>query len=166
MVTHIRPSTDRFTCRDWQARATRLTDSVFGPALSRPCHPSTQSPFARMRRYLMHQCIGTVSGHYPTFFAHMDSCDEPKGSLRLQVFPYSKGLCRLSSRPAASWPLPTLSPQVFPMVPGPLPRWSLWCTRSFLPITRRPSPCCNRVGLTTNTHTATSVWTRISRLFE
>ena len=36
---------------------------------------------------------------------------------------YTAGLCRLSPVPAGRWPFPTLSPQVFPQVPGPLPRW-------------------------------------------
>ena len=34
------------------------------------------------------------------------------------------GLCRLSPAPAERWSFPTLSPQVFPQVPGPLSRWA------------------------------------------
>ena len=33
------------------------------------------------------------------------------------------GLCRLLPAPAGRWSFPTLSPQVSPQVPGPLPRW-------------------------------------------
>jgi hypothetical protein len=33
------------------------------------------------------------------------------------------GPCRLLPAPAGRWSFPTLSPQVFPQVPGPLPRW-------------------------------------------
>ena len=34
------------------------------------------------------------------------------------------GLCRLPLASAGSWIFPTLSPQVFPQVPGPLSRWA------------------------------------------
>jgi hypothetical protein len=33
------------------------------------------------------------------------------------------GLCRLLPVPAGNWPFPTLPLQIFPWVPGPLPRW-------------------------------------------
>ena len=56
------------------------------------------------------------------------------------------GLCRLSQAPAGRWPFPALSLLILPWVPGPLPRWLLWCTFPFLPIGHRPSPLLQRVG--------------------
>jgi len=47
--------------------------------------PSTQSPFARSGGYpSRHGIAYRVSGHYPTFIAHTDSCARPKGSYRLR----------------------------------------------------------------------------------
>ena len=60
--------------------------------------------------------------HYPLIIAHTGSCTRPKPSRCLRS-PYTAGLCRLSPVPAGRWPFPTLSPRVFPQVPGPLPRW-------------------------------------------
>ncbi len=60
--------------------------------------------------------------------------------------PPAVGLCRLSQVPAGKCPFPALSPQIFPRMPGPLPRLSKWCTYSFLPTWRRPSPIPKWVG--------------------
>jgi hypothetical protein len=54
------------------------------------------------------------------------------------VVPWSAGLCRLLPAPAGKWPFPTLSLRIFPWALGPLPRWSPWCTCSFLPMELRP----------------------------
>ena len=63
-----------------------------------------------------------------------------------------KGLCRLSLVPAGRWPFPALSLLILPWVPGPLPRWLLWCTFPFLPIGHRPSPIVQRVGYQQHPH--------------
>jgi hypothetical protein len=55
-------------------------------------------------------------------------------------------LCRLLRAPAGSRPFPALFPQIFPRVPGPLPRLPPWCSSSFLPTGLRPSPIPNKVG--------------------
>ena len=60
--------------------------------------------------------------------------------------PPAMGLCRLSQVPAGTWSFPALSPQIFPRMLGPLPRLSEWCTCSFLPTRRRPSPMPKWVG--------------------
>jgi len=75
------------------------------------------------------------------------------------VFPPPIGLCRLSSLPAAPRPFPTLSLRIFLYVPGPLPRWLLWCIYPFLTTRLRPSQRCHPVGAFTMIHaSATSAW--------
>ncbi len=61
--------------------------------------------------------------HYPFLIAHTGSCARPTPSHSLRLWPRSVGPCRLLPAPAGRWSFPTLSPQVFPQVPGPLPRW-------------------------------------------
>ena len=56
------------------------------------------------------------------------------------------GLCRLSPVPAGCWSFPTLSLQVFPWMPGPIPRRLPRCLCPFLPRGLRPSPRFDRVG--------------------
>jgi len=63
-----------------------------------------------------------------------------------------RGLCRLSLVPAGRWPFPALSLLILPWVPGPLPRWLLWCIFPFLPIGHRPSPLLQRVGYPHHPH--------------
>ena len=83
----------------------------------------TESPFALSRRYPSRCNIFCHIGkHYPPIIAHTGSCARPKPSRCLRS-PYTAGLCRLSPVSAGRWPFPTLSPQVFPQVLGPLPRW-------------------------------------------
>lgn len=72
--------------------------------------------------------------------------------------------CRLLRAPAGSRPLPALSPRIFPQMPGPLPRRSPWCTRSFLPTGLRPSPSPKWVGTPQHFRTTTSVRALFSRL--
>ena len=62
------------------------------------------------------------------------------------------GLCRLPLAPAGRWPFPALSLLIFSRVPGPLPRWLLWCIFPFLPIGHRPSPILQRVGYPHHPH--------------
>jgi hypothetical protein len=65
-----------------------------------------------------------LRGHYPSFLAPTDSCASPIASLLLRLLTSSMGLCRLSPVPAGYWTFPVLSPQFFPWVSGPLPRWA------------------------------------------
>jgi hypothetical protein len=81
-----------------------------------------------------------------------------------RVPPCALSLCRLLRTPAGSRPFPALSPQIFPQVPGPLPRCSPWCTYSFLPTGHRPSPFPNKVGTPKKSRTTTSVRRLFSRL--
>jgi hypothetical protein len=114
---------------------------------STQCPPCTESPFAPSGCY---PSGGGLSGHleryYPSLIAHTGSCARPTPSYLLRPWPRSVGPCRLLPAPAGRWPFPTLSPQVFPRVPGPLPRWALWCIRPFLPMEQRPSPHIYWVG--------------------
>ena len=87
--------------------------------------PSTQSPFAHSRCYLpWGDVVRLLRGHCSPFPAHTDSCAKPAGSPFLRFFPRSESLCRLLPAPAASGFFPTLSLQIFPQMPGPLPRRS------------------------------------------
>jgi hypothetical protein len=94
----------------------------------------------------------------------MTSCDRPKPSHRLRLLPWSAGLCRLLPAPAGSRPFPTLSPRVFPWMPGPLSRRCAGCTYPFLPPHRRPSPSYHRSALPQIPTLATSEWKEISQL--
>ena len=85
---------------------------------------------------------------YPLFLTPTGSCARPHPSRRLRSPPWPTGLGRLLPAPAGRRSFPTLSPRIFPQVPGPLPRRSPWCSCPFLPTGLRPSPCCNRVGTT------------------
>ena len=88
-----------------------------------------------------------VRGHYPSFIAHMTSCDRPNPSHRLRPWPWSAGPCRLLPAPAGRWPFPTLSPHVFPWVLGPLSRRFVRCSYPFLPPQHRPSLTYRRSAL-------------------
>jgi hypothetical protein len=89
-----------------------------------------------------------IGEHYLSFIAPTGSCVRPNPSQRLQLSTYALGLCRLSPVPAGRWPFPALAPRYFPRMPGPIPRWSLWCSRPFLPRGLRPSPRRERLGTT------------------
>jgi hypothetical protein len=86
--------------------------------------PRAQSPFARLRCYLFRRDVFCISSEGVT---------PPSSLLRTHApvqyppilfgSPYSTGLCRVSPVPAGYWTFPVLSPQIFPQVSGPLPRW-------------------------------------------
>ena len=60
-----------------------MSSSGSGPV---PEPPSAQSPFARSRRYRPRQGVmHLVGGRYPSFLAHMGSCDRPNSSTRLRL---------------------------------------------------------------------------------
>ncbi len=80
------------------------------------------------------------------------------------VAPNTAGLCRLSPVPAGRWSFPTLSPQVFLWLPGPLPRWA---PMVHLPVTSHRNIGllrARRISFPTTPHTATSVWPKFSEL--
>jgi len=81
-----------------------------------------------------------------------------------RVSPCALSLRRLLRTPAGRRPFPALSPQIFPQLPGPLPRRSLWCTYSFLPTGHRPSPFPKQVGTPQKSRTTTSVRRLLTRL--
>ena len=81
-MTPIHPTSPRFTCRTRSSHVAAASDSVFGASHENP--PSAQSPFARSGYYpLRRGILYPVSGRYPTFIAHTNSCARPKGSYRL-----------------------------------------------------------------------------------
>jgi hypothetical protein len=87
--------------------------------------PSTQSPFAHRRCYLpWGDVVRLLRRHYSPFPAHTDSCAKPCWLSLPSFFTRSESLCRLLPAPAASGFFPTLSLQIFPQMPGPLPRRS------------------------------------------
>src|SRR5271166_2739851 len=59
---------------------------------------------------------------------------------------------------------PALSLQIFPRIPGPLPRWLTRCAYPFLPLSHRPSPNSHRVGCSTLIRSTTSERGVLSRL--
>jgi hypothetical protein len=120
-LARIRPSWLWFACDARPIfKGTLDPGSMSGSA---PGPPSAQGPFARFGRYPSRRSLmGCVSGHYPAFIAHTDPCAEPNPSRRLRSLPWSASLRRLSPVPAGRWPFPTLSLQIFPWMPGPLPR--------------------------------------------
>ena len=63
-----------------------------------------------------------------------------------RVPPCALSLRRLLRTPAGRRSFPALSPQIFPQLPGPLPRRSPWCNYSFLPTGHRPTPSPKWVG--------------------
>jgi len=99
MVTHIHPARPWFTCRN-RPVFNGSSYPVLCPE-SNQDHPSAQSPFARPRCYLgRHGLSDRVSGRYPTFIAHTDSCARPIRSHRLRssLFRWVFAACRHSLR--------------------------------------------------------------------
>ena len=129
------------------------------------CPPCTESPFAR-RQVLPGSGAASqrrLSRRYPAFFAPMGSCAGPKPSRALGSPCYADP-GRLLRAPAGRWPFPTLSPRVFPRMPGPLPRRLRKCTGlmpSFL-TTAFPNYSVGRRSA--NSHSGTSEWGGISGL--
>src|SRR5208283_1595897 len=118
--------------------------------------PSTQSPFARCRRYLHRRDVYRLLGErYLSLIALTDSCAGPVTSPRLRPWPSSRSLCRLLSAPAASRTFPTLSLRIFLRMPDPIPRQvpRSACACFFLRVIGLPH-ACNRSAsplLPTNT---------------
>jgi hypothetical protein len=138
MLTHIHPSQHPFTCRIRPIFNGTVNPGPESGAVQGP--PGAQSSFARTRRYLVRRGVShPVRGHYPSFIAPTSSCVRPHSSPWLR-FSIPRGLCRLSSVPAARWSFPTLSLRVFPSMLGPLPRRCARCLYPLLLRHHRPSP--------------------------
>ena len=72
--------------------------------------------------YLLH-----LGGHYSPIIATTGSCASPDSSARLRVSPSATGLRGSLSVPASTGTFPSLSPNVFPQMPEPVPRWPSRC---------------------------------------
>ena len=122
MLAHIRPFLQWFACKTRPIFNGIVVPGSVSRTIQGP--PRAQSPFARLRRYLSRRNVFCISSEGVT---------PPSSLLRTHApvqcppilfgSPYSTGLCRLSPVPAAHWTFPVLSPQIFPQVSGPLPRW-------------------------------------------
>ena len=139
MLAHMRPFLTWFSHRLVPtSRCDRL------PALCLDAHlgpPSAQSPFARSGCYRRRSAVNaSLEGRYSFVIALTNSCVRPPPLLTLSAQLYMPGLCRLLPVRAARWPFPTLSLQVLPEMPRPLPRRLAGCTCLFLPLQHRPSP--------------------------
>jgi len=123
MLAHIHPFLRRFACKIRPIFNGLITPGSVSRTIQGP--PRAQSPFARSRRYLFRRDVSCISSEGITppsllLLAHAPVQHPPV----LFGFPYSAGPCRLLPVPAGSWTFPMLSPQIFPQVSGPLPRWA------------------------------------------
>lgn len=145
MLAHIRPSLQWFACKhrpifNGLAVPGPVSRTIQGP-------PRTQSPFARLRRYLFRRavlCITSEGVAPPSLLLRTHAPDHPPPVLFGS--PYSTGLCRLSPVPAGRWPFPTLSLQSLHRRLDPYPGMPLRCTRPFLPGKLQPQPRCTYFG--------------------
>jgi len=122
MLAHIHPILQRFACEHRPFFNGIVNPGPVSRTIQGP--PRVQSPFARLRRYLFRRDV---------FCTSSEGVTPPSSLLRTHApvqyppalfgSPYSAGLCRLSPVSARYWTFPVLSPQIFPLVSGPLPRW-------------------------------------------
>ena len=114
------------------------------PALRLDAHlepPSAQSPFARSTVLPPPEwCQCTLGRTLLLRHRSYELMRQTTPLLTLSAQLYVSGLCRLLPVPAAKWPFPTLSLQVLPEMPRPLPRRFAGCTCLLLPLQHRPSP--------------------------
>ena len=99
-------------------------------------------PLCLKKRYTVYQrdVVHLLRGHYPSFIARTDSCARPVAfpDLWPNLVPVILAGCY---RPLlVNRSFPTLSLQVLPKMPGPLPRRFAGCTYLLLPLQHRPSP--------------------------
>jgi len=80
-----------------------------------------------------------------------------RNPLTASVLPLYHESLQVAAAPAGSRPFPALSPRIFPQVPGPLPRRSLWCSYSLSSHRTSAFPCPSQGRQPTNSHTTTSV---------
>jgi hypothetical protein len=122
MLAHIHPFLRWFACKTRPV----FNGVVIPGSVSRTIQgpPRVQSPFARLRRYLFRRdvfCISSEGVTPPSSLLRTHAPDQYPPVLFGS--PYSTGPCRLLAVPAVYWTFPVLSPQIFPQVSGPLPRW-------------------------------------------
>ena len=123
MLTHIHLFLQRFACEHRPIFNGVVLPGPVSRTIQGP--PRVQSPFARLRRYLSRRdffCISSEDVTPPSSLLRTHAPDQNPPAFF--GFPYSTGPCRLLSAPAGSWTFPVLSPQFFPWVSGPLPRWA------------------------------------------
>ena len=164
MLAHIHPFPFRFAYGLVSLQGPALPGSASRCSLSCRNYQVPRAPLPRAGVTCSGGTFRPIRGRYPSFLAPTDSCARPSSSRCLRLSPWSVSLCRLSPVPAGWWPFPTLSLQVFPWMPGPLPRRLPWCPYPFLPRGLRPSPLYDKVGDLATPHAATSAWRYISRL--
>jgi len=122
MLAHIHPFLQGFACKTKPIFNGLATPGPVSRTIQGP--PRAQSPFARLRRYLLRRdvfCIPSEGVTPPSslLWTHAPVQSPPV----LFGSPYSTGPCRLLPAPAGYWTFPVLSPQIFLQVSGPLPRW-------------------------------------------
>ena len=133
MLTHIHPSRLQFTCR------TRpITEGSSHLWLTHPGPTRCPEPLCPLRvlpfeGWCFPPPREALPPHHRSYGLMRQTKTLPPPSI------YTAGLCRLSPVPAGRWPFPTLSPQVFPQVPGPLPRW--------VPLVHLPVSSQRNIGL-------------------
>jgi len=161
---HIHPSPIRFAYEPVPIQGRAHPGSASRCFLSYRNHQVPRAPLPLPGVTCSGGTFRPIRGRYPSFIALTDSCARPPILPPPRLSPCLAGLCRLSPVPAGWWPFPTLSLQVFPWMPGPLPRRLPWCLCPFLPRELRPSPRHDRVGVLATPRAATSARTFISRL--
>jgi len=122
MLAHIHPFLPRSACKTKPI----FNGVVIPGSVSRTIQgpPRAQSPFARLRRYLFRRDVFCISSEGVTPPSLLLRTHAPiQNPPILFGSPYSTGPCRLLPVPAGYWTFPVLSPQIFPQVSGPLPRW-------------------------------------------
>jgi hypothetical protein len=122
MLAHIRPFLQWFACKTRPVFNGIVVPGSVSRTIQGP--PRAQSPFARLRRYLLRRdvfCISSEGVTPPSSLLRTHPPDQYPPILFGS--PYSTSLCRVSPVPAGYWTFPVLSPQIFPQVSGPLPRW-------------------------------------------
>jgi hypothetical protein len=148
MLTHLHPYRTWLTCGH---------RSTLRRGLSRPCvrtapgpakHPEPLCLVEALARPA--ECPAPRQQTLPCLHRSYGLMRQSKSLPPPRASPRMAGLCRLSSVPAGRWTFPTFTLRTLPDVPGPIPRWPLRCTYSFLPSGQRPSPTLQRVGAPQN----------------
>jgi hypothetical protein len=122
MLAHLHPFLPWFACRTRSVFHGIVVPGSVSSTFQDP--PRAQSPFARLRRYLFRRDLSCIAseGVTPPSSLLRTHAPDPHPPL-LFGSPYSRGLCSFSPVPAGHGSFPALSPQIFPQVSGPLPRW-------------------------------------------
>jgi hypothetical protein len=123
MLAHVHPFLQRFTCKAWPIFNGFAAPGSVSRAIQGP--PRVQSPFARLRHCLFRRNVLCISSEGVTPPSSLLRTHAPIQNPPVSFgSPYGTGLCRLPPAPAGCWIFPVLSPQIFPQVSGPLPRWA------------------------------------------